>query len=292
MNHHSLNQALAAKAENTSRQDSPSLEQENAGQQVAVPPRTPHQAIEQMIPQMERALPGMISADRMARIALTEVKNVKNLGKANLQSFTGALMNCVQLGLEPGGAAGEAYLLPFYSSRDGEHQVQLVIGYKGMLKLFWQHPLAAGIDVQAVRERDAFDYEYGTQRYLRHKPARGERGPVTDYYAVAHLSNGGFVFLVMEPDEIEEHRRQSKQPDFGPWKDHYDEMAKKTVIRTLFKILPKTPELAQALAHDGAVRTDVTADGVHARPALPPAQEGGPQVQTPGPQETKGGSDV
>lgn len=291
MNHHKLNEALATKAENTPRQDAPAQTQGGSGQQVVVPPRTPHQAIEQMIPQMERALPGMISADRMARIALTEVKNTKHLGEANLQTFTGALMNCVQLGLEPGGAAGEAYLLPFWHKKHKEYQVQLVIGYKGMLKLFWQHPLAAGIDVQAVRERDAFDYEYGTQRYLRHKPARGARGRVTDYYAVAHLANGGFVFLVMEPDEIEEHRLQSKQADSGPWRDHYREMAKKTVIRSLFKLLPKSPELAQALAHDESVRTDITADGVHARPALPPAPEGGERVQTPGPQAARGESE-
>lgn len=279
INHHGLSEAIVSKANNTSTR-TPEPEGEE-GTQVAVP-RTPHQMIERMIPQIERALPGAMSAERMARIALTEIRNVRHLGDANLQSFTGALMNCVQLGLEPGGASGEAYLLPFWNKKAAEHQVQLVIGYKGMVKLFWQHPLAAGLETHAVREEDAFDYEYGTQRYLRHKPARGKRGRVTDYYAVAHLANGGFLFLVMEPDVIEEHRRMSKQANSGPWREHYDEMAKKTVLRSLFKLLPKSQELSRALAHDETVRTDTTADGVDARPALPPAPEEEERVQTPG----------
>jgi hypothetical protein len=56
---------------------------------------------------------------------------------------------------------------------------------------------------------------------------------------------------------------------WGPWKDHYEEMARKTVVRRIAKYLPLTPELADAFAlEDEADRSPPR------RPTLPEQPKG------------------
>jgi recombination protein RecT len=220
--------------------------------------------VNSMSGELARAVPEHLKPERIARIALTSLNTVKHLAECTQDSFAGALMTCAQLGLEPGGPAGEAYLLPFFNKNIGQHEVQLVVGYQGMVKLFWQSPVAKGLDARVVKENDLFDYEYGLEPFLKHKPAKGKRGPTIAYYAVARTTTGGAVFLVLDRDDIEEIRRRSKAKDNGPWKSDYDAMAKKTCIRQLFKTLPKSTELAQAIAHDETVRTDTSLTAIDA----------------------------
>lgn len=216
--------------------------------------------------EIARAVPAQVNAERVARIALTSLRTVKHLAECTQDSFAGALMTCAQLGLEPGGAAGEAYLVPFFNKRIGQYEVQLIIGYAGMVRLFWQSPLAKGLDARVVKENDQFDYEYGLHPFLKHKPARGNRGRSIAYYSVARTTTGGEVFLVMHTEDIDEIRVRSRAKKDSPWETDYDQMAKKTCIRQLFKTLPKSPELAQAVAHDGTVRTDSSLDAIEAPP--------------------------
>lgn len=79
-------------------------------------------------------------------------------------------------------------------------------------------------------------------------------GAVTFVYAVANLKGGGVQFEVMSRAEIEAVRSQSKAGTSGPWVSHWDEMAKKTCIRRLFKYLPVSIEIARAIDVDE--RTD------------------------------------
>ncbi|MEU3710514.1 recombinase RecT [Streptomyces catenulae] len=245
-------------ADKRSRSHSPAVQSNSSAQPTLV------QFVQRMRPEIERALPAHLGgADRIARIALTELRRVEHLAESTPESFAGALMTCSALGLEPGGVSGEAYLLPFWNKKTRGYEVQLVIGYQGMIKLFWQHPLAAGLDAHTVYEGDEFEFEYGLEPKLRHVPARGSaKGQPTGYYAVARLSNGGSAFIVLDVDDVEAIRRRSRAKDFGPWATDYDAMARKTAIRQLFKIIPKSAELARAVAHDETVRRDASPEGL------------------------------
>ncbi len=237
-------------------------------------PGTVYEFIEAMKGEMARALPKHLNADRMARIALTEVRRTPLLARCTQQSFGGALMTCAQLGLEPG-VSGEAYLLPFRNTKKGCYEVQLIIGYQGMAKLFWQSPLARSLDAQAVYENDDFDYAYGLDPLLLHKPSLGgDRGNAIAYYAVARMSGGGSAFIVMSPADIEKIRERSRAKDDGPWKTDYDAMARKTCLRQLFKLLPRSPELSRALTQDEAVRTDMSEAGLDIEQEYPDALAG------------------
>jgi recombination protein RecT len=64
---------------------------------------------------------------------------------------------------------------------------------------------------------------------------------------VARFRTGGHHFEVMSRDEIEAVRRRSPAGKSGPWVDHWDEMARKTLVRRLAKYLPLSVQKAAAL---------------------------------------------
>lgn len=212
------------------------------------------QFITRLQPEIARALPKGMDADRIARLALTVVrqsdiearkagKPQNSLANCKPESFAGSLLTASALGLEPG-VNGEAYLVPY----NGE--CTLIVGYQGYAKLFWQHPLARHLDAQAVRENDDFDFSYGLAQYLRHKPLRrGERGRITEYWAAAELSTGASAFVVLTAEEVKKLRGGKVGPS-GQIKDPMSWMERKTALRQLFKLLPKSTTLIAALAVD------------------------------------------
>ena len=143
--------------------------------------------------QFALALPKHLNADRFTRVALTELRKVPKLMEADPASFMGAVMQCAQLGIEPGGALGHAYLLPFENRRSGKTEVQFILGYKGMIDLARRSGQIVSIEARAVYERDTFSVRFGLDPDLQHEPAweEDDRGELRAVYAVAKLQGGG-----------------------------------------------------------------------------------------------------
>ena len=59
--------------------------------------------------------------------------------------------------------------------------------------------------------------------------------------------------MVLSRGEIEKVHARSKAADDGPWVSDWSEMAKKTAVKRLVKMLPMSVELADAVAHDDEV---------------------------------------
>jgi recombination protein RecT len=226
--------------------------------------------------QIALALPKHVAADRLARVALTEVRKNPALARCDQTSFLGALMTCAQLGLEPGGPLGHAYLVPFENRKKGITEVQFIVGYRGMIELARRSGLLDSIEARAVYEGDKFEVSLGLYGNLRHtpdfdNPNRVQPDKLRFVYAVAKLKDGGVQFDVMSRREIEAVRAQSRAGTSGPWVTHFEAMALKTVVRRLFKWLPMSIEVATAieaderaelgLPQDGAIAT--IADGGH-----------------------------
>ncbi len=233
--------------------------------------------IERLTPEIQRALPKGLDGDRIARIALTLLRtdmlacNAKRtpdkaLVNCSQESFAGALLTASALGLEPG-LNGEAYLVNY----GGE--CTLIVGYAGMAKLFWQHPMARHLDAQTVYHKDTFDYAYGLDPFLTHKPAIGDRGSIVAYYAVAVLSSGAKSFIVLTPDDTRALRGGKEGPS-GQIKDPMHWMEKKTALRQLFKLMPKSATLARALDADERSGTDLRRElpGATEPAAIEPAE--------------------
>lgn len=224
--------------------------------------------------QLALALPKHMTADRLARIALTEVRKVPKLAQCDQASFLGAIMQCAALGLEPGGALGHCYMIPFENRRANRTEVQFIIGYRGMLDLARRSGQIVSLEARTVHAKDQFDVELGLDSKLVHRPDWNaeDRGPVTFVYAVAKLKDGGTQFEVMSRTEIERVRNESQgyktavryakpgQEANSPWATHFEEMAKKTVIRRLFKYLPVSIEIQRAVGLDEQADLGITQD--------------------------------
>lgn len=195
--------------------------------------------LERMMPQISRALPKHLTPERMTRIALTELRKVPKLLTCTPESFCGAIMACSQLGLEPGSALGQIYLIPY--GKD----VQVILGYKGMIELARRSGQIVSLSAHEVHENDTFEFEYGLQEKLRHVPSLKERGALIAVYAVSHFVGGGHQIEVMSKQDVDKVRARSKSGNSGPWVSDYNEMAKKTVLRKLFKYLPISIEKLQ-----------------------------------------------
>ena len=217
--------------------------------------------------QLAAALPKHMTADRMARVIMTELRKVPKLAACDPHSFMGAVMMASQVGLEPGGALGHCYLIPFENRRANRVEVQFIMGYRGMLDLARRSGQIISIEARSVYESDKFHVSFGLEPDLKHEPAweLADRGELRAVYAVAKLKDGGTQFEVMSRADVERVRNESQgyktakrfQKDGvinSPWATHFEEMAKKTVLRRLFKWLPMSIEMAKAVEADE--RTD------------------------------------
>lgn len=212
-------------------------------------------ALEKMKGQLAQALPSHIKPDKLLRVALLEVQKNPKLLECTRNSLFGSILTAAQLGLEPGGPLGHAYLVP-YRDREKGLVCQLIPGYKGLVMLAYQSGAVASIRARVVREKDRFEYEYGAHERLVHVPDRSPNpGVPVAVYAVATMKGiDDPQFVVLEAWEVELIRARSKSANSGPWVTDPEEMAKKSAIRRLAKLLPASADrdLARAIALDEA----------------------------------------
>lgn len=201
-------------------------------------------------------LPKHVTADRLTKVALTAVNKTPALLACTKESLLMSIMQAAELGLEPGGALGEGYLVPYGK------QCQFIPGYRGLISLARRSGQIVSLEAHVVHAKDAFTFELGLESKLVHVPNLEDEdpGPLRFVYAVAKLQGGGVQFDVMSKAQVDKIRGRSKAGSSGPWVTDYEEMARKTVVRRLFKYLPVSVELAQALELQAAAESgDFTA---------------------------------
>ena len=199
-------------------------------------------------------LPKHLDADRLLKIALVAVSKNELLMKCSQTSILQSVMTAAQLGLDCGGALGSSYLVPFYDNKKNGYECQLVVGYRGLIDLARRSGQIVSIEARIVYENDTFELDYSLAgAKLTHKPCLdGEPGEMRLVYAVGTLKDGGHQFEIMTRAQIEKIRMisQTGKRNTGPWRDHYDEMARKTVVKRLAKYLPISVELSDAIDND------------------------------------------
>jgi recombination protein RecT len=236
-------------------------------------------SIEKAEPQFAMALPDHVRPDRFIRAALTAINVVPRLAECDPRSVVAGLMQAAQLGLEVADVRGQCYLIPRRNNRAGGiYEATFQLGYRGMIDL----AARSGITVTAedVCEGDTLDYTLGSRRNLTHRPSLGRRGPAYAYYAVATFAdNRPPEFKIMGRAQIEEHRDRfaSSTGKDSPWVEHFDAMARKTVIRALLNYLPVSVELREQV-HADAIEATVRDASWHPsqgpRPELPENVDG------------------
>ena len=217
--------------------------------------------VKALMPEIKKALPAVITPERFTRIALTALTNTPALQKCTPMSFLGALMNAAQLGLEPNTPLGQAYLIPYKNK--GNLECQFQIGYKGLIDLAYRNGQMQTIQAQCVYENDFFEYEFGLEPKLIHRPAYSDRGELVYFYGIFRTVNGGYGFHVMSKADMDLYAKSySKAFDsnYSPWKTNYEEMAKKTVIKQALKYAPIKTDFQRALSSDETIKKEISED--------------------------------
>ena len=208
--------------------------------------------------QIEMALPKHISPDRIIRIAITEARKNPELLTCDKFSFLGAVIQSAQLGLEPGSALGQCYLIPFNNRKLNIKEVQFMMGYQGQIDLIGRTPESPVLTPRAVFEGDEFKFNFGLNPDVFHVPVQkpDPKEKLLYVYCIATFKDGRKVFDVMTRAEVDAIRSRSKATAFSPWQSDFVPMAKKSVIRRMFHYLPKSVEIQRALALDDLADRD------------------------------------
>lgn len=204
--------------------------------------------------ELARIVGDAVGADRVARMVITSIARTPGLAECTPKSVLSAVYQAVQLGLTLDGR--HAHLVPF---RDGDKKVcTLVPDYKGLIQLALKSKIVTAITLETVCENDDFHWDRGV--ITRHTVDwRNPRGEAYAWYAIAKMAGGGEACVVLPREEVEAIRARAKKgPKQSPWDTDFNEMAKKTCFKRLAKVLPLTPEFAEAERMENDEPTDVT----------------------------------
>lgn len=208
------------------------------------------QLLEKMKSQFAFALPSILTPDRFVRVALTCINKNPKLLNCTQPSLLSCLLDCAQLGIEPDGR--RAHLIPY------GNVCTLIVDYKGIAELVRRSGEISALKAGIVYPSDEFDYLFGTNQFLKHKPnlKRDKKEKPFCVYSYVKLKDGEEDFDVMSIDDVDRIRSRSKAANAGPWVTDYDEMAKKTVFRRHSKWLPLSPELRSKIEKDDEPLTE------------------------------------
>ena len=241
--------------------------------------------LDRLKPQMALALPKHMSADRMARLALTAFSTNKALQACKTDSILASLMTATQLGLEPG-INGQGYLIPYKDT------CTFVPGWKGLVDLVSRSGRAT-VWTGAVYEGDKFDYQLGDEPFCRHKP--GDGGELfTHVYAIGRVKDAQMpVIEVWTRGKVNKHLAQYNKVGGRHYamasESNFEMYARKVALLQVLKYMPSSIELSNAIAvshaaeagHGAVIEGDfvtINTESVdsdtgeitkHARPAVP-----------------------
>lgn len=138
------------------------------------------------------------------------------------------------LPIEP--ALGYAYIVPFRNQ--GRMEAQFVIGYKGLLQLAMRTGVYRKINVVDVREGELKRFDRLTEEveieFVEDEEAR-EALPIVGWCGYFQLTNGMEKTIYMSRAQIEAHEKKNRkgQNMSRGWRENFDAMAAKTVLRRL-----------------------------------------------------------
>lgn len=161
---------------------------------------------------------------------------------ANPSSAQNAIINVAAIGITLNPAAKLAYLVP----RDGG--VHLDISYMGLLHLAQVSGAIQWGQCKLVYASDTYESN-GLDSAPTHKyNAFGDRGAVAGGYCTVKTAQGDYLTEEMSLAEIKQVETSSKAKN-GPWKNWWDEMARKTIVKRASKYWPRVDRLDMAVHH-------------------------------------------
>lgn len=189
------------------------------------------------------------------------------LSKADAMSIYHSAVVAATLNLPLNNNLGFAYIVPYnQKQKDGSYKqvAQFQLGYKGFIQLAQRSGQFQTISSAPVYEGQIIESD----------PLKGfkfdweikQSDKIIGYAAYFKLLNGFEKTMYMTVDELTAHGKkfsQSFKSGYGLWKDQFDAMASKTVLKLLLsKFAPLSVEMQRAVTVDQAVVKDSETDEV------------------------------
>ena len=178
---------------------------------------------------------------------------------SNPVSAQNAIINVAAIGITLNPSAKLAYLVP----RDGG--VHLDISYIGLMHLAMATGSVLWGQCKLVYSGDTYESN-GLSIAPAHKyNPFGDRGDLVGGYCTVKTASGDFLTEEMSIDQITQIAKGSKSYNarVSPWKSHFDEMARKTIVKRASKYWPKVERL------DNAINASNEIDGIEMEPVFP-----------------------
>lgn len=173
----------------------------------------------------------------------------------NPTSAQNAIINVAAIGITLNPASKLAYLVP----RDG--MVCLDISYMGLLHLAQATGSIKWGQCKLVYSNDTYESN-GLDTAPTHKyNAFGDRGSVVGGYCTVKTADGDYLTEEMSLAEIKATEATSKAKN-GPWKNFWEEMARKTIVKRASKYWPRAERL------DNAIHVINEDEGIHQEPVM------------------------
>lgn len=182
------------------------------------------------------------------------VGNNTLLQKADVNSIIMGAATAASMDLPLNPNLGYAALVPFNSKEGCFAQLQIQV--KGWVELFLRSGQCQNIICETVYEGQLVKKNKFTGEYVFDEDAK-KSDKVVGYMAYFRLSNGFEKYEYMTVEEVKAHAQkfsQTYRKGIGPWKEMFEQMAQKSVLkRLLTKWAPKSIEMQQMAMFDQAV---------------------------------------
>lgn len=258
--------------------------QDDAGREVSTETRPIDvfkAQLEKALPMILPLLPAHITGDKFKSMVVTTVAFNPKLQGCTMPSLLRSVAELAELGLSSNPTMKEADILPVWNNKLRQNEAQARPRFGGLMKLAKQGGDIIKITAHEVYLNDHFDYEYGLNEHLEHKPLKsGDRGEMTHAYVTWTTKDGAQQFEVVDRERVEKSRAASESyrafmagklsEQFCTWVVHPGEMWRKTAVHAGSKYMPKSSESsAFAKAISMAERDFVTPLFEEPREALP-----------------------
>lgn len=194
------------------------------------------------------------------------VANNKMLQDCEPLTLMYAGMKATALGLPLDQNLGFAYVLPYKNTKENKVEAQLQFGYKAYLQFAARGGECERINVTDVKEGElkARNRRTGdiTLEFIADDAARAKAKTI-GYLGYVRLRNGYEKEVYWSVEELTQHGlnySQTFKKGYGVWKDNFDAMAKKTVLKLMLNKgdIPMSVEMAQLARYDQSVILDET----------------------------------
>lgn len=154
-----------------------------------------------------------------------------NIQKAEPMSIVSSAMVAASLDLPIDKNLGYAWIVPYYDSKKGHQSAQFQLGYKGYIQLALRTGQYRNINAIEVYEGELKRWNRLTEEADLDQDAI-ESDKIVGYLGYFELINGFRKMVYWSKEDIERHKKRFSKTGFA-WKDNYDAMALKTVIRNM-----------------------------------------------------------